>query len=174
MRLGNFFFNQWVQGSGDGREPVEPVTGNEIARGDASGIDLGAVLAFARGNGGAALAALSFGERADFLNAIADVLIGNRDRYEAITIRNGGITRVGPLVNAANRADAEAKIAGLLLECLEIAVAPGKGFARAPVSSCPGYCSAMIQPRPGPFTRSRSSVPVQRSWLMTIFRVHLK
>lgn len=40
MRLESYLSGRWQAGSGDGRALVDPVTGNEIARADSSGIDL--------------------------------------------------------------------------------------------------------------------------------------
>ena len=57
-RLSNFIGGQWVTGQGAGTPLFDPVLGTEIARADATGLDLPAGFAFAREVGGAALRAL--------------------------------------------------------------------------------------------------------------------
>ncbi|WP_372602698.1 3,4-dehydroadipyl-CoA semialdehyde dehydrogenase [Actibacterium sp.] len=92
MKLESYLSGQWVAGSGAGRPLVNPVTGAEIARADASGLDLAGGIAFARDTGGAALGALTFAERGELLKAVADVLIANRDAYVRIARENSGNT----------------------------------------------------------------------------------
>ena len=94
MKLQNYLENDWIEGKGEGRALVNPVTGQEIARADATGLDLAAAAEFARVTGGAALRGLSFAERGAVLKAVADVLAANRDRYVEIARLNSGNTAV--------------------------------------------------------------------------------
>lgn len=93
MKLDCYVSNSWVTGTGVGRPLVNPMTGAEIARVDASGVDVAAAMTYARDTGGAALRAMSFEQRGALLNSIAGVLIANRDSYEQIACENSGNTK---------------------------------------------------------------------------------
>ncbi len=90
--LPNHLGGQWVTGSGAGTPLFDPVLGTELARVSSAGLDLSAGFAFAREQGGAALRALSYGERAALLGAIVKVLQANRDAYYEIATANCGTT----------------------------------------------------------------------------------
>ena len=92
--LPNFFAGRWQTGTGAGTPLLDPVLGTELVRVSSAGIDLAEGFAFAREQGGAALRALSYGERATLLAKIADVLQANRDHYyEIATANSGTVTR---------------------------------------------------------------------------------
>jgi len=93
MKLANFVAGQWKEGSGDGEPLVDPVTGEELARISSQGIDAESALAFARTEGGPALARLSYRERAELLAKIGEVLTANRDDYFRISQINSGNTQ---------------------------------------------------------------------------------
>lgn len=93
MRLENYVNGQWTQGTGEGTPLNDPVTGEELARASAQGIDLGAALRYARRTGAGNLRAMSYAERAALLKSAADVLAANRDRYNEISLRNSGATK---------------------------------------------------------------------------------
>ncbi len=57
--LSNHLGGRWQAGTGAGTPLFDPVTGDELVRVDATGLDLPAAFAFARDTGGAALRALS-------------------------------------------------------------------------------------------------------------------
>jgi oxepin-CoA hydrolase/3-oxo-5,6-dehydrosuberyl-CoA semialdehyde dehydrogenase len=57
------------------------------------GLDFGAVLAHARGQGGPALRALGFRRRGELLKALSGALHEHRDELLELSIRNGGNTR---------------------------------------------------------------------------------
>jgi 3,4-dehydroadipyl-CoA semialdehyde dehydrogenase len=97
--LESYLGGKWVRGSGVETELVNPVTGEVVATASAKGVDLAAALDHARTPGGPALRALSFAERARLLNAIADVLIANRAKYEAIAITNSGNTKIDAAID---------------------------------------------------------------------------
>ncbi|RZS58775.1 3,4-dehydroadipyl-CoA semialdehyde dehydrogenase [Sphaerotilus mobilis] len=90
--LPNFVHGAWVAGTGDGTPLTDPVTGAELVRVSSAGLDLPRAFAFAREQGGAALRALSYGQRAEALAAIAKRLQANRDAYHAIALANSGTT----------------------------------------------------------------------------------
>ncbi|MCI4666196.1 MAG: 3,4-dehydroadipyl-CoA semialdehyde dehydrogenase [Neomegalonema sp.] len=92
MKLESYVNGQWRAGAGEGRPLINASTGEEIARADATGLDLGAATQFARERGTRALSALSFAERGALLKAIADTLQEHRAEFEDIARRNSGNT----------------------------------------------------------------------------------
>ena len=88
--LPNFFAGRWQTGTGAGTPMFDPVLGTELARVSSSGINLAEGFAFAREQGGAALRALSYGQRAALLSKIVEVLQANRDAYYEIATANSG------------------------------------------------------------------------------------
>ncbi|MEO5736835.1 MAG: 3,4-dehydroadipyl-CoA semialdehyde dehydrogenase [Variovorax sp.] len=91
--LPNFVAGRWQAGSGDGVPLFDPVLGTELARVDATGLDLAAAFGFARDTAGAALRALTYRERAALLGAIVKVLQANRDLYYEIATANSGTVK---------------------------------------------------------------------------------
>ena len=89
----NYFGGQWQTGSGKGTPLFDPVLGNELVRVDATCLDLTAGFTFAREQGGAALRALSYRERAGMLAAAVKVLQANRDAYYEIATANSGTVK---------------------------------------------------------------------------------
>jgi 3,4-dehydroadipyl-CoA semialdehyde dehydrogenase len=88
--LPNFFAGRWQTGTGVGTPLMDPVLGTELARVSNAGIDLAEGFAFAREQGGAALRALSYGQRAALLARIVDVLQAKRESYYEIATANSG------------------------------------------------------------------------------------
>lgn len=91
--ISNFIAGQWQSGSGTGVALYDPVLGTELVRVDATGIDLTAGFSFAREQGGAALRALSYRERAAMLAAAVKILNANRDAYYEIATANSGTVK---------------------------------------------------------------------------------
>jgi 3,4-dehydroadipyl-CoA semialdehyde dehydrogenase len=92
LHLESFVGGRWQRGSGHGTALRNPVTGEELARAGAEGIDRAAALAHAREAGGPALRRLSLGERAELLGAVAELLTAKRERYGEIARLNSGNT----------------------------------------------------------------------------------
>ncbi|WP_374408952.1 3,4-dehydroadipyl-CoA semialdehyde dehydrogenase [Hydrogenophaga sp.] len=88
--LPNHLAGRWQTGTGRGQTLLDPVLGTPLVRVDNTGLDLAEGFAFAREQGGAALRALSYGERAAMLAAVVKVLQANRDAYYDIATRNSG------------------------------------------------------------------------------------
>lgn len=80
-------------GTGSGTRLIDPVLGTELARLDATGLDLAAGFAYAREQGGAALRALTYAQRARLLDGIVKLLQANRDRYYEISTANSGTVK---------------------------------------------------------------------------------
>ena len=91
--LSNFVAGRWQAGTAAGTPLFDPVLGNELARVDATGLDLDAAFSFAREQGGAALRALTYQERAGMLAAMVQVLNANRDAYYEIATANSGTVK---------------------------------------------------------------------------------
>ena len=68
--LPNFLAGRWQDGAGHAATLHDPVLGTPLVRVSSAGLDLAAGFAFAREQGGKALRALSYGERAGLLAAI--------------------------------------------------------------------------------------------------------
>ena len=79
----------WQTGSGVGRPLYDAVTGEEVARVSAEGLDLGAALAHGRRTGGPALRELTFHQRAALLKALGGHLREHREELYAVSARTG-------------------------------------------------------------------------------------
>jgi 3,4-dehydroadipyl-CoA semialdehyde dehydrogenase len=97
--LPNFVAGRWQTGTGAGTPLFDPVTGDELVRVDATGLDLPAAFGFARNAGGAALRALSYGQRAELLARAGAVLQARRDDYHAISLANSGTVKTDTAVD---------------------------------------------------------------------------
>lgn len=104
MNLANYVCGEWKTGSGPGEALVDPVTGDELARISSLGVDVKGALEFARTEGGTALRALTYRQRAELLRKIAETLAANRDEYFRISLLNLG----------ANQADASFDVDGAI------------------------------------------------------------
>ncbi|AQV98523.1 phenylacetic acid degradation bifunctional protein PaaZ [Cupriavidus necator] len=91
--LSNYLGGKWQAGSGAGTPLFDPVLGDELVRVDATGLDLAGGFAFAREQGGAALRALTYRQRASMLANIVKVLQANRDAYYDIATANSGTVK---------------------------------------------------------------------------------
>ena len=91
--LANHLGGRWICGNGAGTALLDPVLGTELVRVDAGGLDLAAGFDFARRQGGAALRALTYRQRAGLLGAITKVLQANRDAYYEIATANSGTVK---------------------------------------------------------------------------------
>ena len=91
--LSNYAAGRWQAGTGGGVPLFDPVMGHELVRVDSTGLDLAEAFAFARGQGGAALRALNYRERAALLAAVVKVLQANRDAYYEIATANSGTVK---------------------------------------------------------------------------------
>ncbi|MDR3453538.1 MAG: 3,4-dehydroadipyl-CoA semialdehyde dehydrogenase, partial [Rhodoferax sp.] len=90
--LPNYLAGRWQTGSGPGTPLHDPVLGTELVRVSNGGLDLAEGFAFAREQGGRALRAMTYGQRAAMLAAAAKVLQSHRDAYYEIATANSGTT----------------------------------------------------------------------------------
>jgi len=91
IELDSYLGGRWRAGAGAGTTLADPTTGAALARASSEGLDLGAALQWARGNG-AALRDLTFAQRGAALETIASTLKARRAGYLEIAIANSGNT----------------------------------------------------------------------------------
>lgn len=91
--LANHVAGRWQHGTGTGTPLFDPVLGTELARVDATGLDLSEAFRFARDTGGAGLRALTYRQRAALLGAVLKVLQTHRDAYYEIATANSGTVK---------------------------------------------------------------------------------
>jgi oxepin-CoA hydrolase / 3-oxo-5,6-dehydrosuberyl-CoA semialdehyde dehydrogenase len=87
--LRSYVSGHWVTPDGDGRPVLDAVTGEEVARVSAAGVDLAAALAYGRSAGGPALRELTFHQRAGLLKGLGSHLREHRDELYALSARTG-------------------------------------------------------------------------------------
>lgn len=97
--LANHVAGRWQHGTGRGTELRDPVLGTALVRVDATGLNLPEAFAFAREQGGTALRAATYRERAAMLGAVAKVLQAHRDSYYDIATANSGTVKTDSAVD---------------------------------------------------------------------------
>jgi oxepin-CoA hydrolase/3-oxo-5,6-dehydrosuberyl-CoA semialdehyde dehydrogenase len=70
-KLGNYIGGRWITGDGEGQPLYHAVTGRQIAEASTKGLDLAAMLDYARQTGNPALRNMTFPERGRMLRALA-------------------------------------------------------------------------------------------------------
>jgi oxepin-CoA hydrolase/3-oxo-5,6-dehydrosuberyl-CoA semialdehyde dehydrogenase len=89
ITLQNYAEGKWVAGSGSLAELRSAIDGDVVARTSSQGIDFGAMLKFAREQGGPALRALTFHQRALMLKALADALTAKKEALYELSYNTG-------------------------------------------------------------------------------------
>ncbi len=92
-KLKSYLCGEWQEGEGQGEALVNPATEEVLAHASSDGLPRGKALEFARHQGGPALRALSFGQRAELIQKTAALLQKNRDELIGLAMTNGGNTR---------------------------------------------------------------------------------
>jgi 3,4-dehydroadipyl-CoA semialdehyde dehydrogenase len=92
ITLRSYLQGRWVEG-GSPQTLVNPATEEPLAWAGSAGLDLAGALEFARHTGGPALRELTFAQRGQLLQAMADALQARRDELLDLAVRNGGNTR---------------------------------------------------------------------------------
>ena len=88
--LPNHFAGRWQTATDEGTPLLDPVKGTPLVRVGRAGLDLAEGFAFARTQGGNALRAMTYRQRATLLGEIVKVLQANRDAYYEIATANCG------------------------------------------------------------------------------------
>jgi oxepin-CoA hydrolase/3-oxo-5,6-dehydrosuberyl-CoA semialdehyde dehydrogenase len=86
--LRSYVSGRWTSPA-DGRPVRDAVTGEEVARVSADGIDLAAALEYGRATGGPALRALTFHQRAALVKAVGTMLREHRSELYGLSARTG-------------------------------------------------------------------------------------
>ncbi len=89
MTLQNYAEGRWVTGSGGLAELRSAVTGEAVALTSSQGLDFAAMARFAREQGGPALRALSFHDRARMLKALAEALTARKQELYELSYNTG-------------------------------------------------------------------------------------
>jgi oxepin-CoA hydrolase/3-oxo-5,6-dehydrosuberyl-CoA semialdehyde dehydrogenase len=87
--LRSYVSGSWRVPAGEGTPLPDAVTGEEVARVSAAGVDRGAALEYGRKVGGPALRELTFHQRASLLKALASHLREHREELYALSHRTG-------------------------------------------------------------------------------------
>ncbi|HEY2272782.1 MAG TPA: aldehyde dehydrogenase family protein, partial [Jatrophihabitantaceae bacterium] len=87
--LRSYVGDQWVAPTDDGAPVHDAVTGDEVARISAKGIDMAAALDHGRTVGGPALRDLTFHERGALLKALGLMIRDHRDELYEVSARTG-------------------------------------------------------------------------------------
>ncbi|GGM21059.1 phenylacetic acid degradation bifunctional protein PaaZ [Promicromonospora citrea] len=94
-RLESWVAGRWQAGSDDGEPLLDAVTGEEVARVSSAGIDLAAMVRYAREVGGPAVRRLTFHQRASLLKELALDLNAHKEDFHALSLRTGATRRDG-------------------------------------------------------------------------------
>jgi len=89
LTLQNFAEGRWVTGTGELADLCSAVTGEVVARTSSQGLDFAAMLRFAREEGGPALRARTFHERAFMLRALAEALTSQKQELYELSYDTG-------------------------------------------------------------------------------------
>ncbi len=92
-KLKSYLCGEWREGEGEGEALLNPATEEILAHASADGLDRKRALDFARSEGGPALRALAFKQRAELVQTTAALLQKNRDELIGLAMTNGGNTR---------------------------------------------------------------------------------
>ena len=87
--LRSYTEGRWRSPSGEGTPLLDAVTGEEVARISADGIDMAGTLEYGRATGGPALRDLTFHQRAALLKSLSSYLRENREELYALSTRTG-------------------------------------------------------------------------------------
>ncbi|QVQ54271.1 phenylacetic acid degradation bifunctional protein PaaZ [Spiractinospora alimapuensis] len=87
--LRSYVSGEWHAPTGDGTPILDAVTGDEVARVSAAGVDRPAAVTYARGVGGPALRSRTFHQRAAILKSLAKHLRDHREELYALSARTG-------------------------------------------------------------------------------------
>ena len=95
--LPNFFAGRWQTATEDGTTLFDPVLGTPLVRVGRTGLNLTEGFDYAREQGGAALRALTYRQRAALLGDVVKVLQANHDAYYEIATANSAPSKTNNL-----------------------------------------------------------------------------
>lgn len=89
MKLKNYAFGNWIEGSGHGQNLLDASTGEIVAVAGCEGIDISEMYRYARSVGNKNLRKLSFHERGRMLKALALFLLDRKELYYEWSYKTG-------------------------------------------------------------------------------------
>ncbi len=89
MKLKNYIYGEWVEGSGDGTQLYNSVNGEKVALVDTAGINFEHALDYGRTIGYKNLASMSFYDRGEMLKKVALYLLERKKKYYDISYKTG-------------------------------------------------------------------------------------
>ncbi|MGV8916068.1 MAG: phenylacetic acid degradation bifunctional protein PaaZ [Kaistella sp.] len=89
MKLKNYIYGEWVEGSGDGTQLYNSVNGEKVALVDTAGINFEHALDYGRTIGYKNLASMSFYDRGEMLKKVAFYLLERKKKYYDISYKTG-------------------------------------------------------------------------------------
>ena len=89
MKLKNYIYGEWIEGSGDGTQLYNSVNGEKVALVDTKGINFEHALDFGRTVGYKNLASMTFYDRGEMLKNIALYLLERKKKYYEISYKTG-------------------------------------------------------------------------------------
>ncbi|GAM99054.1 aldehyde dehydrogenase [alpha proteobacterium U9-1i] len=89
LTLQNYAEGKWIAGSGGLAELRSAIDGEVVALTSSQGLDFGAMARFAREQGGPALRAMTFHDRARMLKALAEALTAKKDALYELSYNTG-------------------------------------------------------------------------------------
>ncbi|MGZ4520444.1 MAG: phenylacetic acid degradation bifunctional protein PaaZ [Mycobacteriaceae bacterium] len=91
--LPSYVNGRWFTASDEGAPLNSAITGDELARISSTGVDVAALLDYARSVGGPALQELTFHQRASQLKALGKLLMAGREEFYALSTCTGATAR---------------------------------------------------------------------------------
>ncbi len=88
-QLENYVLGKWINGDGEGQSLFNAVNGEKIATASTKGVDMQAVLEYARTKGNPSLRKMTFHERGQMLRALALHLREHLDKFYSISYQTG-------------------------------------------------------------------------------------
>lgn len=88
-RIESYACGQWVRGTGEGKPLLDASSGAAVATIDSTGLDFKAMLEHGRQQGGPALRAMSFHQRALMLKALGQALMADKDAFYECSTATG-------------------------------------------------------------------------------------
>ncbi|WP_304343409.1 phenylacetic acid degradation bifunctional protein PaaZ [Chryseobacterium koreense] len=89
MKLKNYIYGEWIEGSGNGTQLYNSVNGEKVAVADTEGINFQQALDFGRTVGYKNLASMTFYDRGEMLKKVALYLLERKKKYYEISYKTG-------------------------------------------------------------------------------------
>ena len=99
LLLQSYLGGEWRAGTGEKTTLVNPSTGKPAATASAHGLDLEKAYEYSRKVGGPDLRRMGYGQRAELLGKIADLLATQRERWYQIARENSGNTKADAAID---------------------------------------------------------------------------